>query len=1429
MADPKGPGVVDGTENDDDMGINFTDSEGDAITSGDDTISADDGNDSVEAGFGSDTVYGGMGNDTLRGGRDDDQMFGDVVGSYDGAGIPGDDLIAGEGGSDTIEGMDGNDTIYGGYEPASAPTPTPGGIQSFNWSEVGSPSDGDPLTSPFVQDTGSVLVTYTSTSDASSENNFEDETQLLDDIDPGDEIVDANSALRAITGSGQNVTASQSLEFSELVENVQFRINDIDEHSVVKVRAWDADGNPLEVVLTAEDITNLKLVDIDGVTGNEAAISQDCDPGDSTTEANSVFVAIPGPVAKFEIRLVNLSEDPADVTITDIFFVGGPSVVPEDGADVLTGGGGADLIYGQDGGDLLTGGEGMDTLLGGGDADTILGATNLDFVYGGEEGDDNDTLDLRGLGPVSIVYTDSDSEEGVVVIRETGAAIAFSEIENILFDEEVPRDGIVEGTFNSDVIDINYSGDPDGDFVDNDDAILPGQVGDDDIIVAGEGDDTVIAALDNDLVFAGDGNDIVDSSFGADTLFGQDGDDYLDGREDDDYLRGGEGNDTIFGGDGADSVEGDEGDDSIATGSGNDTASGNAGNDYIDAFTGNDIVSGNAGNDTLLGNDGDDTVRGGEGDDAISGGEGDDRLFGGAGNDTIFAGAGNDIAEGGEGDDRLVSGGGDTLLGGDDQDTFYATISDDIVGGEGGIDNDTLLVNGPAEVEYVGGDPASEAGIVYFLDSLGSRTGQTLTFAEIETVVISDPQGDGIIDGTDSADLIDASYLGDPQGDQIDNFDGFDNITKTALFSETPNFFVSAPGGPYNNSNDDAVLAGAGDDTVIGGSGDDVIYGGEGDDVLDGGFGRDDLIGGEGDDRMLNTAGVSRMFGGEGNDTFEGGIQSDLMYGDTGNDVFMGNKGNDIISGGEGDDTIDGGLGGDTISGGEGNDSILGGLGDDEITTGGGNNFVDAGLGDNKIIAGEGNDSLVGGIGDDEIDGGGGNDTIDGGGGNDDIAGGIGDDLMIGGFGADTLDGGDGNDAITGGTPGVTGLASVGQTPDTIVGGDGSDIVNGDSGDDLLFGDNPDGTGSGDDTIGGGIGADQIIGGAGDDIIYGEETVSLVTGGVLARPSDFDAALALEPGDDTLEGGVGNDTLFGQEGDDRVSGGTGDDRITGGVGNDTLNGDDDADTFFVNSADEGIGDSIFGGSGGNDQDTLDLFGVQGIDWRLTNVTQDIDGNGLDGTVEFLDSAGVVTGSMSFENIEAGIPCFTPGTKILTPLGEVCVEKLQPGDSIVTRDNGLQEIRWAGKRHVSGQELLIRPNLRPILIKQGAIGPNQPERDMMVSPNHRMLLVSQQAELLFEEREVLIAAKHLTHLDGIHVVETVGVEYIHIMCDNHEVVLADGAWSESFQPGEQSINGICNEQRQEIYELFPELRERDGLESYTSARYTLKRHEAQLIT
>ncbi|MDJ1008115.1 MAG: Hint domain-containing protein [Paracoccaceae bacterium] len=165
------------------------------------------------------------------------------------------------------------------------------------------------------------------------------------------------------------------------------------------------------------------------------------------------------------------------------------------------------------------------------------------------------------------------------------------------------------------------------------------------------------------------------------------------------------------------------------------------------------------------------------------------------------------------------------------------------------------------------------------------------------------------------------------------------------------------------------------------------------------------------------------------------------------------------------------------------------------------------------------------------------------------------------------------------------------------------------------------------------------------------------------------------------------------------------------------------------------------------------------------------------------------------------PCFTPGTLIATARGLRPVETIRPGDRVVTRDDGLREVFWVGRRVLSFAELRRSDEFRPILIAQGALGGGQPVRDMLVSPRHRFLLLREGRE------EVLTPASRLVDGRGIRPVAVLGVSYLHLMFARHQVILADGVWTESFRPDGASWVGLANAQRLEIEALFPEIRTR----------------------
>lgn len=181
-----------------------------------------------------------------------------------------------------------------------------------------------------------------------------------------------------------------------------------------------------------------------------------------------------------------------------------------------------------------------------------------------------------------------------------------------------------------------------------------------------------------------------------------------------------------------------------------------------------------------------------------------------------------------------------------------------------------------------------------------------------------------------------------------------------------------------------------------------------------------------------------------------------------------------------------------------------------------------------------------------------------------------------------------------------------------------------------------------------------------------------------------------------------------------------------------------------------------------------------------------------------------------------VPCFTVGTMIETPDGLRVIEDLKPGDLVLTRDNGAQPLRWIGMRRLDSIDLRLHANLRPVRIKAAALGSNMPEKDLVVSPQHRVLVRSRIAEKMFGQFEVLVAAKQLLQLDGVELDEDLDeITYVHMLFDQHEIVMANGTAAESLYLGPMALEAVSPAAMSEIRAIFPELLE-DEFEP-TSAR------------
>ncbi|MEY4984353.1 MAG: hypothetical protein RIR62_2619 [Pseudomonadota bacterium] len=167
------------------------------------------------------------------------------------------------------------------------------------------------------------------------------------------------------------------------------------------------------------------------------------------------------------------------------------------------------------------------------------------------------------------------------------------------------------------------------------------------------------------------------------------------------------------------------------------------------------------------------------------------------------------------------------------------------------------------------------------------------------------------------------------------------------------------------------------------------------------------------------------------------------------------------------------------------------------------------------------------------------------------------------------------------------------------------------------------------------------------------------------------------------------------------------------------------------------------------------------------------------------------------------PCFTRGTLLAGPAGPRAVETITAGQWLTTLDNGPRRVRWVGHRRLSPAEMAANPKLAPIRIKAGALGCGLPERDLLVSPQHRVLMNSAVVMRATGKAEVLVAAHRLTGLPGIdRVFPEDGVEYWHVLFEGHEVLFAEGAPAESLWPGREALKTLDPGALDEIRRILP---------------------------
>lgn len=244
--------------------------------------------------------------------------------------------------------------------------------------------------------------------------------------------------------------------------------------------------------------------------------------------------------------------------------------------------------------------------------------------------------------------------------------------------------------------------------------------------------------------------------------------------------------------------------------------------------------------------------------------------------------------------------------------------------------------------------------------------------------------------------------------------------------------------------------------------------------------------------------------------------------------------------------------------------------------------------------------------------------------------------------------------------------------------------------------------------------------------------------------------------------------------------------LDGGAGTGTLtNGAVFAETQSLNEA--GSGNVVIGNAD-----------IAGSDGTITMKFDEETGNGEEAHGN--ETVGLV-------GFEIGLLlCFGADTLIETETGPHRCGDLQPGVRVLGADGSWKILRRVFQRQVTFQDMTDDPKLRPVRIAAGSLGQGLPHRDLLVSRQHRMLVASKIADRMFGGTEVLVPAIRLTVLPGIELVQPEdGIAFVHLLFDSHEVIIAEGAPSESLFTGPEALKAIPADSREEMWSLFPQLR------------------------
>ncbi len=170
--------------------------------------------------------------------------------------------------------------------------------------------------------------------------------------------------------------------------------------------------------------------------------------------------------------------------------------------------------------------------------------------------------------------------------------------------------------------------------------------------------------------------------------------------------------------------------------------------------------------------------------------------------------------------------------------------------------------------------------------------------------------------------------------------------------------------------------------------------------------------------------------------------------------------------------------------------------------------------------------------------------------------------------------------------------------------------------------------------------------------------------------------------------------------------------------------------------------------------------------------------GLTLDLAFNAAQGLTLGNFTTSNdgsneLLLGVACYAAGTRIATPSGETPIEALRIGDPVLSASGAVRPIRWIGRRLHAAVATEAERHLRPIRIRAGALGGGLPRRDLLVSPEHALLLRDGDTDLLVPA-SALVNGDSVARMPGGR-----AITYFHLELKAHDAVRAEGQAAESF--------------------------------------------------